>query len=75
MLRLMAERGIPVVLGADAHRPERVADRYEEALWILETAGFQDISFFLDRRRQTVPIAAARASLRPVEPADPVSSR
>jgi histidinol-phosphatase (PHP family) len=75
MLRLMAERGIPVVLGADAHRPDRVADRFEEALWTLETAGFRDISFFLDRQRQIVPIAAARASLRPVAPAQPVSSR
>jgi len=73
MLRLMAERGIPVVLGADAHRAERVADRFEEALWMLEAAGFREVSFFLDRRRQSVPLAAARASLRAAEPAEPVS--
>jgi hypothetical protein len=41
----------------------------------LETAGFRDISFFLDRQRQIVTIAAARGSLRPVAPAQPVSSR
>jgi hypothetical protein len=52
-----------------------VADRFEEALWTLETAGFRDISFFLDRQRQIVTIAAARGSLRPVAPAQPVSSR
>jgi len=73
MLRLMAERGIPVVLGADAHRAERVADRFKEALWMLEAAGFREVSFFLDRRRQSVPLAAARASLRAAEPAEPVS--
>jgi len=63
-LALMFERGIPIVLGADAHRPQRVADRYAEALGILEDIGYREISFFLDRRRQTVTIAEARASLR-----------
>lgn len=63
-LALMRERGIPVVLGADAHRPERVADGYVEALGILQEVGYREVSFFLDRRRQTVPIASALASLR-----------
>ncbi len=63
-LKLMHERGIPVVLGADAHLPQRVADRYEEALHILREVGYREISFFLDRQRQTVPIEAALASLR-----------
>ncbi|MBL9189144.1 MAG: histidinol-phosphatase [Opitutaceae bacterium] len=57
-------RGIPVVIGADAHRPERVGDGYELALRRLEAVGFREVSFFLDRRRQSVPIAAALASLR-----------
>ncbi|WP_043585943.1 histidinol-phosphatase [Geminisphaera colitermitum] len=62
-LVMMRERGIPVVLGADAHRPERVAAHYADALRLLQTAGYQDVSWFLDRRRQTVPITAALASL------------
>lgn len=65
MLELIRERGIPVVLGADAHRPSRVADRYEEALRMLADLGFRKVSFFLGRRRQEVTIETALASLRP----------
>ncbi|MFM8337701.1 MAG: histidinol-phosphatase [Opitutaceae bacterium] len=65
MLGMIRERGIPVVLGADAHRPSRVADRYEEALRMLADLGFCTVSFFLGRRRQEVAIETAVASLRP----------
>ena len=65
MLGMIRERGIPVVLGADAHRPSRVADRYEDALRMLEALGFRTVSFFLGRRRHEVPIPTALASLRP----------
>ncbi len=63
MLGMMCERGIPVVIGADAHVPHRVGDGYHEAMDLLETAGYGELSFFIDRRRQTVPLDAARASL------------
>ena len=63
-LALMQERGIPVVLGADAHRPSRVADGYETALGMLREVGYEEVSFFLGRQRQTVPIPTALASLR-----------
>jgi histidinol-phosphatase (PHP family) len=64
MLELIRERGIPVVLGADAHHPRRVADRYEQALRMLDELGFENVSYWIERRRQDVPIAAAIASLR-----------
>ena len=64
MLTLIRERGIPIVLGADAHRPTRVADRYEQALRMLDELGFDAVNYFVDRRRQTVRIADALASLR-----------
>jgi histidinol-phosphatase (PHP family) len=64
ILPLIRERGIPIVLGADAHRPNRVADRYEQALTMLEELGFETISYFVDRRRQDVAIGDALASLR-----------
>ena len=64
ILREMSERGIPVVIGADAHIPERVAADYETALDLLEDSGYQNISFFLDRKRQEVSIEDARASLK-----------
>jgi len=63
MLALIRARGIPVVIGADAHRPGRVGDGYVDALRLLQEAGFTEVSFFLDRRRQTVLIADALASL------------
>jgi histidinol-phosphatase (PHP family) len=63
ILVMMHERAIPVVLGSDAHTPHRVADGYAAALHTLQHAGYRDVSFFLDRRRQTVPIATALASL------------
>jgi histidinol-phosphatase (PHP family) len=66
ILSLMRERGIPVVLGADAHRPTRVADRYEQALISLRELGFETISYFLDRKRQELAISDALASLRGV---------
>lgn len=66
MLGLMRERGIPVVLGADAHRPGRVGDRYEQALQQLEEIGFERVSYFLDRQRHDVPIDQALSSLRGV---------
>lgn len=67
ILREMARRQIPVVVGADAHSPDRVADRYEEAYELLEAAGYKDVHFFLNRRRQAISLEIARDSLlRPV---------
>lgn len=63
-LELMRARNIPVVIGADAHRPERVGDRYPEALRLLAEVGYQEVSFFLDRKRQTVGIPEALDSLK-----------
>ena len=62
-LALMQERGIPVVIGADAHVPHRVGDGYVTALNLLQSAGYSNVSFFIDRQRQTVPIQVALDSL------------
>ena len=63
ILREMALREIPVVLGADAHVPDRVADRFEDALDLIEECGFKNVSFWVNRKRRDVPISQARASL------------
>lgn len=60
----MHARGIPVVLGADAHVPERVAADYQPALELLREIGFEKVNFFLNRQRQEVAIEDALASLR-----------
>jgi len=57
-------RGIPVVLGADAHVPRRAGDRFIEALGILQETGFTHVSGFRNRERFDVPIKEALASLR-----------
>ena len=68
MLAMMCERGIPVVIGADAHIPERVGDGYLAALGLLERAGYSEVSFFLERKRQSVAVSAARESLAESRP-------
>ncbi|MEM9351496.1 MAG: histidinol-phosphatase, partial [Planctomycetota bacterium] len=69
MLREMSARSIPVVIGADAHCPERVADRFEDALDLLAECGFETVNCFLGRERREIGIADTRASLRPLQPA------
>ena len=64
ILREMNARGIPVVLGADAHKPSRTGAEYPRALDLLRAAGYKEVSFFLNRQRQGVPIDEAAASLR-----------
>ena len=64
VLREIVARGIPIVVGADAHDPERVSEGYEDALDSIAAAGAETVSFFLERRRRDIPIADAKASLR-----------
>lgn len=63
ILEKMREREIPVVIGADAHEPARVGEGFLTALDLLEQAGYREVSYFLERRRRTVPLSEARASL------------
>ncbi len=63
MLAAMQQRGIPVVLGSDSHNPKRVADDFDIALDMLDEIGFTHVNYYLGRRRQTVAIKDAKASL------------
>jgi len=79
MLVEMRRRDIPVVVGADAHAPERVGEGFSEALDLLEQCGYQCLTFFVNRIRTDVPIGTARQRLRPRQDAvatlaDPRSS-
>ena len=73
MLAEIACREIPVVIGADAHEPGRVADRFELALDLLSECGFTHVSYFLNRVRHDVMIEAARGSLREPKTGYPVA--
>lgn len=63
ILSEMRERGIPVVIGADAHIPSRAGDHYVEALELLRSAGFENVSGFRERKRFEVRIEDALAGL------------
>ena len=65
ILKEIHARGIPIVVGADAHTPTRVAAEFEDAFDLLSSIGFTHVNIFLDRKRQSIPIAEARASLKP----------
>lgn len=64
ILAAMHARGIPVVVGADAHTPQRVAADYVPALQLLQETGYTHVSLFLNRQRQEVAIDTALASLQ-----------
>jgi len=63
MLKMMAERNIPIVLGSDSHQPERVAEAFDEALDSIEAAGYEAVSVFENRTRSEIAIADARSAL------------
>ncbi|MDX1565161.1 MAG: histidinol-phosphatase [Phycisphaeraceae bacterium] len=63
MLEQMFARSIPVVVGADAHEPGRVGDRFLAAYRLLKQVGYSHVSQFLSRRRCDLPIDEAIGSL------------
>lgn len=73
ILRAMAERGIPVVIGADAHDPHRVGDRFPEALRLLAECGFEKVSLFRQRQREDHDLQEALNSLSTSVEPTPVS--
>ncbi len=64
MLRMMAERKIPVVVGSDSHRSVRVGEHFVTALNNLAEAGYENVSYFLNRQRIDLPISDVLASLK-----------
>lgn len=63
ILKEMAKRKIPVVLGADAHRPTRVGDRFLEGLQILEAAGYTEVGVQSIGKREMMSIERVKKSL------------
>jgi len=57
MLKMMFERGIPVVVGSDSHLPRRVADNFVLALVTLNDIGYETVSIFKNRQRLELKIA------------------
>ena len=64
ILREMSLRGIPVILGADAHSPDRVAGDFLEEINLLEQAGYGELHVCLKKNRTSVSLEAARRKLQ-----------
>jgi histidinol-phosphatase (PHP family) len=64
MLRMMADREIPVVIGSDSHRPHRVGEHFMTALSHLQEAGYEKVSYFLKRQRIDLKISEVQASIK-----------
>ncbi|MCY3864555.1 MAG: histidinol-phosphatase HisJ family protein [Chloroflexi bacterium] len=57
MLSEMALREIPVVLGSDSHDAHRVGAAFDKALDNLRDAGYDRVSYFLNRKRHELAIS------------------
>jgi len=64
MLKMMAERKIPIVLGSDAHKSVRVGEHFITALNNLVEAGFENVSYFKKRQRIDVKISDVISSIK-----------
>ena len=66
ILREMARRGIPVVIGSDSHDAHRVGVDFDKALTMLQNAGYDSVSYFLARERYELRISEVfMAELQP----------
>ena len=55
-LEMCLEAGRPVALSSDAHTPNDLAYRYDDALELLESAGVSEIAVFERRERRMEPL-------------------
>jgi histidinol-phosphatase (PHP family) len=56
LLAMCLEAGRPVALSSDAHTPNDLGYRYEEAVELLASLGVEEISVFERRERRLVPL-------------------
>jgi histidinol-phosphatase (PHP family) len=57
-LEMCLEAGCPVALSSDAHVPDQLGERYEEALELLDGLGVGEICVFEGRERRLEPLGA-----------------
>jgi histidinol-phosphatase (PHP family) len=56
LLKMAAEKGVPITFGSDAHAPREVGLNFPEAVAFARNAGFTHYCNFTRRRREMVPI-------------------
>jgi HisJ family histidinol phosphate phosphatase len=71
-LGMMAERGIPLVIGSDAHRAGRVGEHFIQALENAKVAGFKEVNYFEWRKRKALKLDDVLESLKKHEAAKAV---
>ena len=54
---MLAEAGVPLTLGSDAHAPQQVARHFGEAIGELWRIGVRELSWFERRARKTISLA------------------
>jgi len=55
-LEMVVDAGCPIALSSDAHTPEQLAYRYEDALELLDASGVRELAVFDRRQRRLEPI-------------------
>jgi histidinol-phosphatase (PHP family) len=55
---LVVEAGVPFALSSDAHLPEQIGFRYDDALAFLDDLGVEEVAVFEGRRRRLEPLGA-----------------
>lgn len=63
-LQLVADFGVPVTIGSDAHSPKEVGRNYPQVIATLRQYGIDHVAVFRQRQRRLVPLGelAARSS-------------
>jgi len=55
-LEMILDAGCPIALSSDAHKPEQLGFRYEQALELLDELGVKELAVFERRQRRMEPI-------------------
>jgi histidinol-phosphatase (PHP family) len=55
-LEMVLEAGCPIALSSDAHSPDQLGFRYEQAVELLESLGVRELAVFEGRERRLEPI-------------------
>jgi histidinol-phosphatase (PHP family) len=56
LLEMAVDAGVPIALSSDAHAPDQIGFRYDDALAALAGAGVTEICVFEGRRRRMEPV-------------------
>ena len=55
-LEMCCHYKVPVTLGSDAHRPDLVGNRFNQAVALLKNIGFKQVATFRQRKMKLVPL-------------------